>query len=72
MYERLWRVLPGPTWAKLFEVTVLLVAVVVLLFLIIFPWATAHLPIDQVTVTGQPPGSHTVSVTVAAAEGEAA
>jgi len=72
MYERLWRVLPGPTWVKLFEALVLFAAVVAVLFVFVFPWVSAHLPIDQVTVTGQEAGSHTVSTTIVAVEGNVA
>lgn len=50
MYGWIWRKLPGGTGLKLVEAVVIVFAVVVLLFLVVFPWVSAHLPIDQVTV----------------------
>ncbi|MEI8081810.1 MAG: hypothetical protein WCI74_08200 [Actinomycetes bacterium] len=50
MYGALWRKLPGPNVVKVVELLVMLAVVVVLLFAWVFPWATVHLPIDNVTV----------------------
>jgi hypothetical protein len=50
MYGWIWRMLPGPTPAKLAEALVLLLAVVALLFFVVFPVIEPHLPITQVTV----------------------
>jgi hypothetical protein len=50
MYVWIWRHLPGHAALKLLEVLILLLAVVALLFFVIFPWVEPHLPINQVTV----------------------
>ncbi len=50
MYGWIWRKLPGGTGLKVVEAVVLAFAVIALLFLVVFPWVTTHLPIDQVTV----------------------
>jgi hypothetical protein len=50
MYGWIWRTLPGRTPSKLFGSLVLLLAVVALLFFVIFPAVEPHLPITQVTV----------------------
>ncbi len=50
MYGWIWRKLPGRSALKTIEAVILAFAVVVLLFLVVFPWVAAHLPIDQVTV----------------------
>ena len=49
MYTWIWRHLPGPFAVRLVEVTVLLLAVVALLFFVIFPWAEQYIPFDHVT-----------------------
>nr|WP_300341248.1 hypothetical protein [Actinomyces sp.] len=45
MYGWIWRHLPGPVWLRLFEALILIAAVVLLLFQVVFPWAneTWHL-----------------------------
>ncbi len=53
MYGWLWRKLPGPTFVKGIESLVLVALVVVLLFLVVFPWVTTRLPFDRVTVNSQ-------------------
>lgn len=50
MYGWIWRKLPGGSVLKAVEAVILAFAVVALLFLVVFPWVAAHLPIDQVTV----------------------
>jgi hypothetical protein len=50
MYGWLWRVLPGHWSIRLLIMLVLLSAVVVLLFGIVFPWVNPHLPFNAVTV----------------------
>ena len=50
MYAWIWRKLPGPTAAKAVEAVVLLAAVVLLLFTVVFPWLEPRLPFNQVTV----------------------
>lgn len=50
MYGWIWRKLPGSTPAKLAQCAALLILALVLLFLVIFPFLSTHLPIDKVTV----------------------
>lgn len=50
MYAALWRVLPGPTWARLTQVTVLAALVTVVLFTWVFPALTTWLSLVDVTV----------------------
>jgi hypothetical protein len=52
MYVWLWRNLPGPVAARLLQALVLLSAVVVALFLWVFPWVESQLPYNDVTVPG--------------------
>jgi hypothetical protein len=52
MYTFIWRRLPGGIPGKLVGCAVLLFAVLVLLFLVIFPWAGPKLPFNHVTVDG--------------------
>lgn len=49
MYVWIWRHLPGPVVLRLLEVLVLFVAVVALLFFVVFPWLEPYLPFDRVT-----------------------
>lgn len=49
MYGWIWRHLPGSVGLRLVEVVVLLLAVVALLFFVIFPWVEPMLPFDHVT-----------------------
>jgi hypothetical protein len=53
MYTWIWRHLPGPTAVKALQSLVLLLAVVALLFLIVFPWAQRSIPFLDVTVDDQ-------------------
>jgi hypothetical protein len=50
MYALLWRTLPGPTWAKLAQVTLLAALVFLLLMYVVFPALEPHLPMDRVVV----------------------
>ncbi len=50
MYGWLWRSLPGPTAVRLLLALVLLVAVVALLFGLVFPAVEPLLPLGDVTV----------------------
>ena len=50
MYVWLWRRLPGPWIVRALEATVLLAAVLALLFLVVFPWVEPRLPFTDVTV----------------------
>ena len=65
MYAALWRALPGPTGVKAITAIVLFLALVVVLFLWVFPWLVPMLPFNDVTVeagsaaviAGQPAGA---------------
>ncbi|MFC6152376.1 hypothetical protein [Nocardioides yefusunii] len=50
MYAALWRVLPGPVWAKVLQCLALLTMVVVVLLYWVFPWAEPLLPFDQIII----------------------
>lgn len=50
MYSWIWRVLPGGRPLKLLTSLLLLVAVVALLFLVVFPWIEPRLNLNDVTV----------------------
>ncbi len=52
MYGWLWRHLPGNRATRVVLLTVLCLAVVVLLFGVVFPWLEPRLPFNQVTVGG--------------------
>lgn len=52
MYAWLWRTMPGPLAARVLQSLVLLSAVVVALFLWVFPWVESQLPYNDVTVPG--------------------
>lgn len=49
MYVWIWRRLPGPLAAKVAQAVMLFLAVVALLFFVVFPWAEPYLPFDRVT-----------------------
>ncbi len=50
MYAFIWRLLPGPTPAKVVGALVLLALVFLLLMYAVFPALEPHLPLDEVTV----------------------
>jgi hypothetical protein len=50
MYVWMWRRLPGGLPGKLLGSLLLLVAVVALLYLVVFPWLGPKLPFNHVTV----------------------
>jgi hypothetical protein len=50
VYGWLWRHLPGPLGLRAAVVAVLVLAVVALLFTVVFPWAEHDLPFLDVTV----------------------
>ena len=50
MYALLWRVLPGPTAAKVIELIVLAVVVVAVLFNWVFPAVAPLMPFNSTTV----------------------
>lgn len=50
MYSYLWRSLPGPRSVKIVLLIVALVALVLLLMEVVFPWVSAQMPYTDVTV----------------------
>jgi hypothetical protein len=52
MYGWLWRVLPGGFVSKLVGLVLIVALAVAVLWFLVFPWASLHLPIDRVGVTG--------------------
>ncbi|MGH3320268.1 MAG: hypothetical protein ACRDN9_08825 [Streptosporangiaceae bacterium] len=55
MYVWIWRHLPGGRFAKSVSAVILIAVALALLYVLVFPWAEAHLPFQHVTVrdTGQ-------------------
>jgi hypothetical protein len=47
MYGWIWRRLPGGTGARLAQTALLIVLVGVLLWFVVYPWASVHLSFDQ-------------------------
>ena len=47
MYSWIWNRLPGGYAARTAQIFVLLIAVLLLLWYVIYPWASLHLPFDQ-------------------------
>ncbi|GGN25595.1 cytoskeletal protein RodZ [Actinoplanes campanulatus] len=63
MYAWIWRKLPGGGWSKLTMSLALVSVVGLLLWYVVFPWATPLLPFDDVQVeagTGEDAGGTTV------------
>ena len=50
MYAALWRTLPGPTWARVLQVLVLVALVVAVCFAWLFPAVSPLLPFTDSTV----------------------
>ncbi|WP_197415104.1 hypothetical protein [Mycobacterium sp. M26] len=50
MYAALWALLPGPTPVRILIAIVLVALVMVLLFTVIFPWASQFVPGQDVSV----------------------
>jgi hypothetical protein len=61
VYAWIWRKLPGGIPGKLLGTLVLLFATVMLLFLVIFPWASPKLPFNHVTIDSTPTPNPTTS-----------
>jgi hypothetical protein len=49
MYGWIWRHLPGTTAARVAQAVLLVLAVLALLFLVVFPWLDPRLPFNNVT-----------------------
>jgi hypothetical protein len=47
MYGWIWYRLPGGTGARVLQMMVLAAAVGLLLWFVVYPWASLHLPLDQ-------------------------
>jgi hypothetical protein len=52
MYRWLWQRLPGRATSKAVSAAILAIAAAALLWFIIFPWITPHLPLDHVMPGG--------------------
>ncbi|MGC0367299.1 hypothetical protein ABH922_005351 [Rhodococcus sp. 27YEA15] len=50
MYGYLWSVLPGPRPVKALLAIIIVVAIVLLLMEVVFPWVSEHMPYSDVTV----------------------
>ncbi|AVG23194.1 hypothetical protein C3B54_11190 [Pontimonas salivibrio] len=50
MYRALWSVLPGPRWAKTLQSVILGIAVVALLFFVVFPFVADTFLVEESTV----------------------
>ncbi|GAB3603236.1 hypothetical protein GCM10027411_14170 [Microbacterium aureliae] len=50
MYAALWRALPGPWWARLLILLVLVAAVLYALTFYVFPWVSEYVNPQEVTV----------------------
>jgi hypothetical protein len=46
VYGWLWRRLPGGPVARFVQLALLVVAVSLLLWFVVYPWASVHLPVD--------------------------
>jgi hypothetical protein len=53
MYSWFWRRLPGNVWIKALISLAAILAVVFVLFQLVFPWAEPLLPFGNVTVDGR-------------------
>lgn len=62
MYGWLWNHFPGGTPAKIAQACVLSMAVLALLFLVVFPWASTHVPFLRVTVEQPTDGAGAVLI----------
>jgi hypothetical protein len=47
VYDWLWRRLPGSTGARLAVVAAIVLVIGLLLWYVVYPWASLHLPLDQ-------------------------
>lgn len=52
MYGWVWRQLPGRTAIRAGTATALALGVIALLWFVLFPWASSHLPIDGSAFSG--------------------
>ena len=52
MYQWLWHRLPGGTGSKAACAVILAIAAVAVLWFVIFPWITPHVPLDHVMPGG--------------------
>lgn len=64
MYSWIWRKLPGGLGGKLAGSLILFLLVVVLLYLVVFPWLEPKLPLNRVTVGAAPISNQPERVTV--------
>ncbi len=69
MYSWIWRKLPGGLPGKLAGSLVLFLAVVALLFFVVFPWAARRLPCNHVNIDGSTGPAATPTATASATAG---
>lgn len=50
MYSSIFRALPGPTWLKVIEALILVLAIVAVLFTWVFPWIAQNVSLFDNTV----------------------
>lgn len=50
MYGALWRILPGPRWARVTALVLTAAIVLLVLFEWVFPWISEMLPYQEQTV----------------------
>ncbi|MDO5723098.1 MAG: hypothetical protein Q4P33_01670 [Flaviflexus sp.] len=50
MYASIFRALPGPTWLKVIEALILILAIVYALFTWVYPWVAQNVPLFDSTV----------------------
>jgi hypothetical protein len=53
MYAALWRVLPGPWWVRVLILVVIVAVILYGLLMYVFPWVSALIDPQDVTVGGQ-------------------
>jgi hypothetical protein len=69
VYGALWRHLPGPKWFRAFILIILLLAAVYLCFEYFYPWLSAHLPFNELTVEeGAVPEPSVITTTITTTE----
>jgi hypothetical protein len=47
MYGWIWQRLPGGTGARIMQMTILALGAALLLWFVVYPWASIYLPFDQ-------------------------
>lgn len=50
MYSSIFRALPGPTWLKVIQALILVLAIIAVLFTWVFPWLAQNISMFDNTV----------------------